>query len=92
MTEHDLEHAATSEGVPVSPALAPTIDSVRIPVEKSTIDRRTVILCAWSVLLAAASLYGMAHQLFVESGPGETFVTGEQFRRVMQLATGPRKK
>jgi len=55
MSEHDLEHAATSEGVPVSPALAPAIDSVRIPVEKSTLDRRTVILCGWSILLAIAT-------------------------------------
>src|SRR5262245_20726755 len=38
-----------------------------------------------SVLLGAASLYGLAHKLIVESGPGEPFVTGEQFRRVMQV-------
>jgi len=38
-----------------------------------------------SVLLAAASLYGLVHKLLMERGPGETFVTGEQFRRVMQV-------
>jgi putative tricarboxylic transport membrane protein len=38
-----------------------------------------------SVLLGAASLYGLVHKLFMESGTGETFVTGEQFRRVMQV-------
>ena len=38
-----------------------------------------------SVLLGAASLYGLVHKLLTESGPGETFVTGEQFRRVMQV-------
>ncbi len=38
-----------------------------------------------SVLLGLASLYGLVHKLFRESGPGETFVTGEQFRRVMQV-------
>jgi putative tricarboxylic transport membrane protein len=38
-----------------------------------------------SVLLGAASLYGLVYTLFMQSGPGETFVTGEQFRRVMQV-------
>jgi hypothetical protein len=37
------------------------------------------------VLLAAASLYGLGYRLIVQRGPGETFVTGEQLRRVMQV-------
>jgi putative tricarboxylic transport membrane protein len=38
-----------------------------------------------SVLLGAASLYGLVHKLLRERGPGETFVTSEQLRRVMQV-------
>jgi len=38
-----------------------------------------------SVLLAAASLYGLADKLFVAAGPGETFVNREQLWRVMQV-------
>src|SRR5215475_14693924 len=38
-----------------------------------------------SVLLGAACLYGLVYKLLIEAGPGETFVTGEQFRRVMQV-------
>jgi putative tricarboxylic transport membrane protein len=38
-----------------------------------------------SILLAAASLYGLVHKLLIESGPGEPFVTGQQLRRVMQV-------
>ena len=38
-----------------------------------------------SVLLGAASLYGLFHKLLRERGPGETFVTSEQLRRVMQV-------
>jgi putative tricarboxylic transport membrane protein len=38
-----------------------------------------------SVLLGAASLYGLGYKLFSESGPGDPFVTGEQLRRVMQV-------
>ena len=37
------------------------------------------------VLLAAASLYGLADKLFVAVGPGEPFANREQFRRVMQV-------
>src|SRR2546423_3200479 len=37
------------------------------------------------VLLAAASLYGLADKLFVVRGPDEPFVNREQFRRVMQV-------
>ena len=38
-----------------------------------------------SIVLAAACLYGLISKLLTESGPGDTFVTGEQFRRVMQV-------
>jgi putative tricarboxylic transport membrane protein len=38
-----------------------------------------------SVLLGAASLYGLVYKLLIERGPGDTFVTGEQLRRVMQV-------
>src|SRR5262245_14902913 len=38
-----------------------------------------------SLLLGAASLYGLVYKLLMERGPGETFVTGEQLRRVMQV-------
>src|SRR5262249_56821480 len=38
-----------------------------------------------SVLLGSASLYGLVYKLLMERGPGQTFVTREQFRRVMQV-------
>jgi putative tricarboxylic transport membrane protein len=38
-----------------------------------------------SVLLAAASLYGLADKLFVAPGSGAPFVNRDQFRRVMQV-------
>jgi len=38
-----------------------------------------------SILLGAASLYGLVHKLLIESGPGENFVTSQQLRRVMQV-------
>ena len=38
-----------------------------------------------SVLLGAASLFGLVDKLFIEPGADATFVTREQFRRVMQV-------
>ena len=38
-----------------------------------------------SVLLGSASLYGLVYKLLMERGSGQTFVTGEQLRRVMQV-------
>jgi putative tricarboxylic transport membrane protein len=38
-----------------------------------------------SVLLAAASLYGLADKLFMATGSGDPFVNRDQFRRVMQV-------
>jgi hypothetical protein len=38
-----------------------------------------------SVVLGIASLYGLVYKLLMETGSGETFVTGEQLRRVMQV-------
>jgi putative tricarboxylic transport membrane protein len=38
-----------------------------------------------SMLLAAACLYGLVDKLFVSTGSGGTFVTRDQFSRVMQV-------
>ena len=49
--EH-LEGAATSEGVPVAPSMGPVLDRLRVPVDRTLIDRRAVLVCAMSVALA----------------------------------------
>jgi putative tricarboxylic transport membrane protein len=38
-----------------------------------------------SLLLGAASVYGLGYALFARTGAGDTFVTRDQFRRVMQV-------
>jgi H+/Cl- antiporter ClcA/CBS domain-containing protein len=58
-----LESAATSEGIPVAPSLGPEIESARLPVERSSIDRRVIILCALAIALAIAT--GLVAQLLV---------------------------
>jgi len=51
----DLDQAATAEGLPVAPAASLTIEAARVPLERSLIDGRVVLICAWSVLLAIAT-------------------------------------
>jgi len=58
-----LEAAATSEGIPVAPAIGPTIENVRVPVERSAIDRRVVIVCGLAVVLAIIT--GLMAQILV---------------------------
>jgi H+/Cl- antiporter ClcA len=50
-----LESAATSEGVPVAPSMGPLIDRVRLPVERTLLDSRSVAVCALAVVLALAT-------------------------------------
>ena len=56
MTDHapDVERAATAEGIPIAPSAAATIQATRIPLERTIIDARVIIICAWAVLLAIA--------------------------------------
>ncbi|HKB78409.1 MAG TPA: chloride channel protein [Thermoanaerobaculia bacterium] len=48
----EIERAATTEGVPVAPSAADAIQSARIPLERTLIDARIVLLCVWSVGVA----------------------------------------
>jgi hypothetical protein len=58
-----LERAATSEGVPIAPAMGAAIEGARLPVERSLIDRRTLLVCAMAIVLAIAT--GFVAQLLV---------------------------
>ena len=46
-----VEGAATAEGIPV----APDMTEPRVPIERAFIDKRVVLLCLWSVVLAVAT-------------------------------------
>ena len=52
MSQSDIERGATTEGVPVAPSLAPSLENSRVPVERALIDRSVLIVCAWSIGLA----------------------------------------
>ena len=57
----NLESAATSEGVPVAPSMGPLLDRMRLPVERTLLDARVVLVCALSVGLAVVA--GLAAQM-----------------------------
>jgi CIC family chloride channel protein len=49
---HDLEEGATTDGMPVAPAMGPALEAARVPMERGTLDRRVVVVSMWAVLLA----------------------------------------
>ena len=52
MSQSDIERGATTEGVPVAPSLAPSIENSRVPVERALIDKGVLIVCGWAIALA----------------------------------------
>jgi chloride channel protein, CIC family len=53
--EFEVESGATREGLPVTTGAGPLLADAKVPLERSLIDRRVVLLCLWSVLLALAT-------------------------------------
>jgi H+/Cl- antiporter ClcA len=63
MHGHEVERASTTEGLPVSPSLGPTLDDANVPSRTALVDRRTVFVCGLSVILAVAA--ALAAQVLV---------------------------
>lgn len=53
--EFDVESAATREGLPIATSAGPLLAETRVPLERSLIDKRVVLICFWSILLALAT-------------------------------------
>jgi H+/Cl- antiporter ClcA len=53
--ELGIEHGATAEGLPVAPSVGDALANARVPLERTLIDGRVVLLSFWSVLLAVAA-------------------------------------
>jgi CIC family chloride channel protein len=51
-SEIGVEQGATAEGLPVAPSAGLALADARVPLEKTAIDARVVVICAWSVVLA----------------------------------------
>src|SRR3954469_12909712 len=55
MADHDVERAATTEGLPVSVSMGPALAQANVPVESSLVNKRVVLICGLSILLAIAA-------------------------------------
>jgi H+/Cl- antiporter ClcA len=51
MHEHPVEQGSTTEGLPVSPSLGPTLAAAQLPISASLVDRRVVYISVLSILL-----------------------------------------
>src|SRR3954466_7519918 len=63
MSDHVVERASTTEGLPVSPSLGPVLEAANVPGRTATVDRRTVFVCLLSIILAVAA--ALAAQVLV---------------------------
>jgi chloride channel protein, CIC family len=52
---HIVEDASTTEGLPISPSLGPTLQQAHVPVTSSLVDGRVVLISAISMGLAAVA-------------------------------------
>src|SRR3954467_11141531 len=54
MADHDVERAATTEGLPVSVSMGPALAQANVPVESSLVSRRVVLSWGLSIVRAGA--------------------------------------
>jgi CIC family chloride channel protein len=55
MSDHEIEGAATTEGLPVSVSMGPTLEQAKVPRASSLVDGRVVLISGVSILLAVAA-------------------------------------
>src|SRR5437870_108314 len=55
MAEHEIERASTTDGLPVSPSMGPALMAANVPAQATLVDRRVVLICAVSILIAVAA-------------------------------------
>jgi CIC family chloride channel protein len=54
---HEIEHASTTDGLPVAPGLSPSLDAVEFPQQRAHFDKRTIALSLAAVALAVAAVF-----------------------------------
>lgn len=55
MPDHEVSRAATTEGLPVSPSLGPTLEAAHVPPQSTLVDARVVVICGLAIGLGLAS-------------------------------------
>jgi len=51
MNDHEATKASTTEGLPISPSLGPSLAQAHIPPHSTLVTRRVVLICAWAIVL-----------------------------------------
>ncbi|HEX7010006.1 MAG TPA: chloride channel protein [Phycisphaeraceae bacterium] len=51
--DHEISRSSTTEGLPVSPSLGPTLAAAHLPPRTTLVDHRIVVLCLVSIALGA---------------------------------------
>jgi chloride channel protein, CIC family len=52
MSDHEIEKASTTEGLPVAVSLGPALQQSDVPGESSLVDRRVIMICGICIILA----------------------------------------
>ncbi|MEI8198069.1 MAG: chloride channel protein, partial [Phycisphaerae bacterium] len=55
MTEYHIDRAATTEGLPVAPSLAPALEAAHVPVQAALVDGRVLLICGLALALGLAA-------------------------------------
>src|SRR4051812_22028780 len=61
-TDHPVERASTTEGLPISPSMGPAIEAADVEYNPALVDRRVIMLCTLCIALAAVAAL-VAHVL-----------------------------
>lgn len=57
MTDHPVESASTTGGLPVAVSMGPALDAAAVPRQPSLVDRRVVFISALAVVVAVAAAF-----------------------------------
>jgi len=52
MSDHEIEKASTTEGLPVAVSMGPALQQSNVPGESSLVDRRVIMVCGVCIILA----------------------------------------
>lgn len=68
MSDHNVRNASTTEGLPVSISIAPTLQKLNVPAESSLVDGRIVLISLICIALAVAAALiaqGLMHLIWM---------------------------
>jgi H+/Cl- antiporter ClcA len=56
-TDKEIERASTTEGLPISPSMGPTLESAKLPTHTTPIEPRIVLMCVLCTVIGFAAGY-----------------------------------